>query len=51
MSGNQPVNGEDKTVTIEIQTGTNLFGVVIIAILIIGLVGGIVVFGIRLSRR
>lgn len=51
MSGNQPVNGEDKTVTIEIQTGTNLFAVIVIAFLIIGLVGGIVVFGIRLSRR
>ncbi len=51
MSGNQPVNGEDKTVTIAIQTGTDLLAVIIIAFLIIGLVGGIVVFGIRLSRR
>lgn len=51
MSDNQPVNAEDKTVTIEIQAEANIFGTLIIILLIVGVVGGIVVFGIRLSRR
>lgn len=51
MSDNQPVNGEDKTVTVEIQAETNVFGTALLILLIVGLVGGIVVFGIRLSRK
>jgi uncharacterized membrane protein len=51
MSENQPINGEDKTVTIEIQAEANVFGTILIILLIVGLVGGIVVFGIKLSRR
>lgn len=51
MSDNQPVNAEDKTVTIEIQAEANIFGTLLIILLIVGVVGGIVVFGIRLSRR
>ncbi len=51
MSDNLPINGEDKTVTIEIQAEGNIFGTILIILLIVGLVGGIVVFGIRLSRR
>jgi hypothetical protein len=51
MSDNQPVNGEDKSVTVEVQASANVFGTILIILLIVGLVGGIVVFGIRLSRR
>ena len=51
MSDNQPVNAEDKTVTIEIQAEANVFGTILIILLIIGLVGGIVVYGIKLSRK
>ena len=51
QSDGQPVDGEDKTVTVEIQPSSNLFGTLIIIILIVGLVGGIVVFGVRLSRK
>ncbi len=51
QSDGQPVTGEDKTVTVEIQPSSSLFGTIIIVLLIVGLVGGIVVFGVRLSRK
>lgn len=51
LSENQPVNAEDKTVTVEVQSGGNTFVTVILVLLIVGLVTGIVIFGIRLSRR
>lgn len=51
MSDNRPVNAEDKTVTVEISAGANVFGTALVVLLILGLVGGIVVFGIRLSRK
>ena len=51
FSDNQPINGEDKTLTVEIEPQSNIFGTLIIVLLILGLVVGIVIFGIRLSRR
>ena len=51
LSDEQPISGEDKTITVEIQPETNLLGMIIIILLIIGLVGGLIVFGIKLSRR
>jgi uncharacterized membrane protein len=51
MSDNQPVNGEDKTITIEIQAGANIFGTILVVLSIVGLVTGMVIFGIKLSRR
>lgn len=50
-SNSQPITGLDKTVTIEVRAETNVFVTIVIILLVIGLVGGIVVFGIRLSRR
>jgi uncharacterized membrane protein len=51
MSNNQPVVGEDKTFTIEVRSETNVLGASLIVTLLIGLVGGIVVFGVRLSKK
>ncbi len=51
LSNNEPVTSEDKTVTVEIKADTNVFGTILIVLLVIGLVGGIVGYGIRLSRR
>ncbi len=51
LSAGQTINGEDKTVTIEIMARANILGTLIVAVLIIGLVVGVVVFGIRLSRK
>lgn len=51
LSDDQPIRGEDKTITIQIEQEANLLGTLIIIFLIVGLVVGIVIFGIRLSRR
>jgi hypothetical protein len=51
LSDEQPISGEDKTINVEIKPETNLWGISIIILLILGLVGGMVVFGIKLSRR
>jgi len=51
MSNNQPVSGEDKTVSVEVRAEANIFGTAILVLLLLGVVGGMVVFGIRLSRR
>lgn len=51
MSAGQPVIGEDKSVTIEVLAGSNVFGTLLIVSMILGLVGVIVVFGVRLSKR
>ena len=46
-----PVNSEDKTATVEIAAGANTLGTALLVLLILGLVGGIVFFGIKLTRR
>jgi limonene-1,2-epoxide hydrolase len=51
LADNRKVETEDKTVRIQVNAKTSLFGVVIIFVLLIGLVIGIVWFGIRLSKR
>ncbi len=51
LSNNEPVNAEDKTATVEVETETSLWGTGVLVLLIVGLVGGIVMFGIKLSRR
>ena len=51
ISDNQPVTGEDKTITVEIQAQTNILGTSLIVLLILGLVAGMIVFGIKLSKK
>jgi len=51
MSGGILIAGSDKIVTIEIRPRANILGTIAIVIFIIGIVGGIVFYGIRLSRR
>ena len=51
LSDDQPIRADDKTITIQISQETNVLGTLFIVLLIVGLVIGIVVFGIRLSRR
>jgi len=50
-SGSEPVVGEDKTISVEIVASANVFGTLLIVLLIVGLVTAVVVFGIRLSRK
>ncbi len=51
LSDNEPVVGEDKTVVMEVVAETNIFGTIAIVLLIVGLIAGMVVFGIKLSKR
>jgi uncharacterized membrane protein len=51
LTNTEPVNGEDKVVTVEIQSDANIFGTIAIVLLIVGLVGVILVFGIRLAKK
>ena len=51
LSDDLPIRGEDKTITVQIEQEANVVGTLLIILLILGLVIGIVVFGIRLSRR
>lgn len=51
LSDNEPVNAEDKSVTVEVLAETNIVGTTLLALLILGLVGGMVVFGIKLSKK
>lgn len=51
MSDNQPVTAEDKVVTIEIEGETSFLGTLLVVLLITGVLGGIVWFGIKLSRK
>ena len=51
LTDNQPVTGEDKTVTVEVQAQASILGTLLLVILILGLVAGMVVFGIRLSKK
>jgi hypothetical protein len=51
MSSGQPVISEDKTVTIEILPSSNVIGIALVVLLILGLVAVVVIFGIRLSRK
>jgi len=51
LSDSQPVDAEDKTLTVEVQADASLAGAGLVVLLIAGLVAGLVVFGIRLSRR
>lgn len=51
LSDSQPVNAEDKTFTVQIAAQASILGTSIILFLIIGLVGGLVYFGIKLSRK
>lgn len=51
MADNRRVETEDKTVRIQVQAKTPILGTAILMLFLIGLVVGIVVFGIKISRR
>jgi uncharacterized membrane protein len=51
LSNNRPVTGEDKSVIVEVQGKVNLLATTAIVLFIIGVIVGIVIFGMRLSRR
>lgn len=51
MSNGQPVTVEDKTITVEIKSETSIIGTLLILLLIGLLIGGIVYYGMRLSKK
>jgi hypothetical protein len=51
LADGRKVNTEDKTIRIQMNAKTSVFGTVMLLLLLIGVVGGLVWFGIRLSRR
>jgi len=50
-SENQLVKAEDKTITIEVKQPVNILSTIIIALLIIGVIAGMVIYGLKLTRR
>jgi len=51
LSDGRPIIGSDKIVTIEIRSETNLFITILIVLFILAIVGGMVVYGVKLSRK
>jgi hypothetical protein len=51
LADNRKVDTEDKTIRIQMNAKTSVFGTIILLLLIIGVIGGLVWFVIKLSRR
>lgn len=51
MADNRKVDTEDKTVRIQINASTSIIGTIFLILLLIGFIGGIVWFGMKLSKR
>jgi hypothetical protein len=51
IADNRQVDSEDKIVRIHVSARTNVLGITLLVIFLVGLLVGIVVFGIRLTRR
>lgn len=51
IAANRRVESEDKIVRVHIRAKTNVLGITALIVLLIGLLVGIVVFGIKLTRR
>ena len=51
LADNRSVQTEDKTVRIQVQAKTPILWTAVLIMLLIGLVLGIVIFGIKISRR
>jgi uncharacterized membrane protein len=51
MSDQQPVTAEDKTITVEVRARSQVLGTAVVLMLLVGVLGGVVVFAVRLSKR
>ena len=51
LADNRKVETEDKTIRIQVNARTSVFGTVMLLMLLIGIIVGLVWFGIKLSRR
>jgi uncharacterized membrane protein len=50
-ANNRTVETEDKTLRIQVEARTPIFGTIVLILLLVGVLIGIVIFGIRMSRR
>jgi uncharacterized membrane protein len=50
-ANNRTVETEDKTVRIQVEARTPIFGTILLILLLVGVLLGIVVFGIKISKR
>jgi uncharacterized membrane protein len=51
MADNRKVETEDKTVRIQVNAATSIFGTVALILALLGLIGGVVWFGMKLSKK
>ncbi len=51
MADNRKVETEDKTVRIQVNAATSILGTILLILALLGLVGGIIWFGMKLSKR
>jgi uncharacterized membrane protein len=51
IADNRQVESEDKIVRIHVSGKTNVIGITLLVLLLVGLLVGIVIFGVRLTRR
>ncbi len=51
MSNGLPVSAEDKTITIEVNSSTSILGTLFILLLIGGLIFGVIMYGLKLSKK
>ncbi len=51
MADNRKVETEDKTIRIQVNAATSVWGTILLILALLGLVGGIIWFGMKLSKR
>ena len=51
IADNRRVQSEDKTIRIQLNAKTSLFGTIALVLVLAAIIGGIIWFGIKLSRR
>lgn len=51
MADNRKVDTEDKTIRIQVNAATSILGTLALILLLVGFIGGIVWFGMKLSKR
>ena len=51
MADNRKVETEDKTVRIQVNAATSIFGAILLILALLGLLGGIILFGMKLSKK
>jgi uncharacterized membrane protein len=51
LADNRKVETEDKTIRIQVNAATSILGTIVLILALLGLIGGIIRFGIKLSKK